>query len=207
MQIETIVPEASFEVALDEHTSGVIVREVISDMVQFTRALVVDSDVAYKKITSLYRQARDWKKVIDGKRKEITEPLRRQTAALNDKAKELTEPLDAVIELANSKANGYLSNLEALKRAEDEKLRAAAALFDAEEELYIPPLEKSAVRGDGAVAVTKKELRFKLLDISKVPAKYLALDEMAIRKDLALGLAEIPGLEVYEETVTSLRVR
>ena len=206
MSTATLVPEASFELALDEHTNGVVVRQVIGDMVEFTKSLIVDSDGAYKKITSLYRQARDWKKVIDGKRKELTEPLRKQVSAINDKAKEITDPLDAVIDLANRKASGYLSHLEEVKRLEDEKLRAAAAIFEAEEELYIPAME-TTVRGNGAVAVKKTELCFRVVDISKVPARYLVVDEAAVKKDLRLGLVEIPGLEVYENSTTQLRVR
>lgn len=206
MSTATLVPEASFELALDEHTNGVVVRQVIGDMVEFTKSLIVDSDGAYKKITSLYRQARDWKKVIDGKRKELTEPLRKQVSAINDKAKEITDPLDAVIDLANRKASGYLSHLEEVKRLEDEKLRAAAAIFEAEEELYIPAME-TTVRGHGAVAVKKTELCFRVVDISKVPARYLVVDEAAVKKDLRLGLVEIPGLEVYENSTTQLRVR
>ena len=206
MSTATLVPEATFEVALDEQTNGVVVRDIINDMVAFTSGLIVDSDTAYKKITSLYRQARDWRKVIDSKRKDMTEPLRKQTAAINDKAKELTDPLDSVIAIANGKASGYLQQLEDLKRKEDEKLRAAAAIFDSEEELYIPPLE-TTVRGNGAVAVKKTELAYRLVDITKVPARYLVIDEAAVKKDLQLGLVEIPGLEVYEKTTTQLRVR
>lgn len=197
--------EQPFELSLDTPSKAVMATNIINDMVEFTKSLVVDSDPAYKKITSMYRQAREWKKNIDARRKEMTEPLRKQTASINDKAKELTDPLDSVIEMANAKANGYLHLLEQAKKKEDEELRAAAALFG-EGELYIPPMEKT-VRGDGAVTVTKQVTKFRLVDISKVPSRYLVVDEAAVKKDLALGVAEIPGLEIYQETTTQLRVR
>lgn len=206
MATSAVLDENPFLVPLENTNHTVIIRNVIDDMVEFTKSLVVKDETSYKKITSLYRQAREWKKCIDAKRKEMTEPLRKQTSAINDKAKDLTDPLDSVIDMANAKANGYLQMLEEIKRKEDEKLREAAALFDAADELYIPPMEKT-IRGDGAVTVTKKEKRFKLVDITKVPTKYLMIDEAAIKKDLQLGLAEIPGIEVFEETTTQLRIR
>jgi hypothetical protein len=45
------------------------------------------------------------------------------------------------------------------------------------------------------------------VDISKVPTKYLMVNEEAVKRDLKLGIETIPGLEVYEETTTQLRVR
>ncbi len=182
------------------------ITSTIRDMLSFTKELVVNSEVSYKKVTSLYRQARDWKKSIEAKRKEMTEPLRKQVSEINDKANRLTDPLDSIIALANAKANGYQRMLEEQRILEEEKIRAAAALFDVEEEIYIAPMEK-VIRGDGAVAVTKTEKKFKVMDISKVPLRYLMVDEKAIAQDIKLGINDISGIEIYEETTTQLRIR
>ena len=206
MPTNALLDSQSFTISLNEKRYDSLIRTTITDMVEFTKALKVDSDSSYKKITSVYRQAREWKKCIDTYRKEMTEPLRKKTAAINDKAKELTDPLDAVIDLANAKVNVYLAMLEEMKKKEDEELRLGAALFDADDELYIPPMEK-IVRGDGAITVTKTEKQFKVIDIAKVPTKYLIVDEAAVKKDLKLGIAEIPGLEIFEEKTTQLRIR
>ncbi len=206
MTIEILKEEDPFLVPLESEQAKIEIRSVIRDMRLFIENLVVDSEKSYLKITSLYAQAREWKKTIEAKRKSLVEPFRKQTAVINDKAKELTDPLDRVIDVANAKANGYLRLLEDVKRKEDEKLKEAAALFDAADEIYIPPMEK-IIRGDGAVTVTRIEKRFKVLDIKKVPTKYLLVDEAAIKKDLNLGLAEIAGIEIWEETTTQLRIR
>jgi hypothetical protein len=182
------------------------VKNIIQDMVSFTESLAVDNDQAYKKITSLYRQAREWKKCLDAKRKEMTEPLRKQASSINDKAKELSDPLDRVIDLANTKANCYQKLLTDIKAKEDAKLREAASFFDTGEELYIPPMEKS-LRGDGALLATKIVRRFRVTDMAKVPAKYLTIDAAAIEQDIKLGLGEIAGIEIYEELTTHLRCR
>ena len=66
---------------------------------------------------------------------------------------------------------------------------------------------ESIVRGDGAITVTKTETRFRVVDLSKVPLKYLVVDEAAIKRDIKLGLTQIDGLELYEEKTTQLRTR
>jgi hypothetical protein len=196
----------SEEVPFQLENNLVQVKSVIKDMLGFATSLVVDNEPSYKKMTSLYSQARSWKKTVDEKRKAMTEPLRKQTAAINDKAKELTDPLDAVIDLANAKSTSYQRLLEDQRRQEEERLRKAADLFDAADEVYVPALEK-VLRGDGASAVTKVEKRFRVLDVTKVPAKYLVVDEKKLIQDIKLGINEICGIEIYEETITSLRVR
>lgn len=197
---------AVIDIGFDEPTNAIAVQSVVSDMVDFAKALVVDSDVAYKKITSLYRQARDWKKCIETKRKEMTEPFRKQVSTINDKAKELTDPLDAVVEIANAKSAAYLQRLEEERKAEEARLRESAAMLDCAEELYIPPVE-TTVRGNGAISYNKKEMKFNVTDLSKVPLKYLMVDEAAVKRDMALGIITIPGLEIFETTTTKLRVR
>ena len=205
MITSVITEENPFEVELDSHFIVAAMLRDASGMVEDAYTLVVDSDSAYKDITALYSRAKEWKKEVEDIRKKLIAPWRAKVAEVNDRAKELTDPLDQVIAIANSKANGYVQQLEAQKAKEDERMRLAAALFD-EEPGYIEPMA-STLRGSGAMAVSKKEKCFRLLDIAKVPAKYLVVDESAVKKDLALGIAEIPGLEIYEETKTSLRLR
>jgi hypothetical protein len=188
-----------------EHHEGMI-KNNINAMVYMADSLSVMNDEGYKQVTSLYRTARDWKKVIEQKRKEMVEPFRKQVAYINDKAKELTDPLDTVIELSNRKANAYVRFLDEMKLKEEAKLKAAASLFEAEDEVYLPPTS-NLLKGSDAVAVTMVEKRFKLTDISLVPTKYLTLNEGEIKKDLKLGILEIPGIEIYEETITKLRAR
>lgn len=201
----TEVMTRTFEVTL-EPSQRFQIKGIIADMLAFSEQLIVNTEDSYKRVTSLYRQARDWKKAIEAKRKELTEPLRAQQSAINDKAKELTDPLDQVIDLANGKANSYQRMLEEIRRKEEESLRQAADLFDAADEIYVPPVER-VIRGDGAVAVTKTQKKFKVADLSKVPLKYLTIDEKAVERDIKLGINEIAGIHIWEEQTTQLRVR
>jgi len=206
MAIEVMCEEDSFLKPLELTEHEMQAKVMIANMLAFVKEIVVNEEAGYMKITGLYRQARDWKKSIESKRKELTEPLRSQTVKINDHAKKLTDPLDIIIDVANAKANAYQRHLEEMKRLEDEKLKSAASLFDAQDEIYIAPMEK-IIRGDGAIAVTKTEKKFRLIDITKVPEKYLMVDEKAINQALKMGINEIPGVEIYETTTTQLRVR
>lgn len=165
--------------------------------------LIVDSKESYKEIDTLYSNAREIKKAVEDRRKYLVEPFRAKITQINDQARELSDPLDQIIEITNAKANGYMRMLEEIKRKNDEKLREAAALFDAVEELYIPEMQQ--IRGKETIMVTKIEKKFRILDITKVPTKYLVIDEATIKRDLKLGISEIPGLEIYEEKTTQLR--
>ncbi len=196
--------ESPVELAYDQAEGAV--KTVIADLLGYANKMVVETEPAYKSMTSLYRQARDWKKVIENRRKELTEPLRRETSRINDKAKEITDPLDKVIDIANSKTNGYMAVLEAQKRQKEEDLKAIAALFDCFEETETVP-ESSTIRGNGAMLVKKAEKKFRTIDLSKVPLKYLMVNEEAVKRDLKLGIENISGLEVYEEITSNLRVR
>lgn len=201
----SLIQEAPFSPLERDEYRGKF-RAIVKDMAEFMGEIVVDNEPAYLKVTSLYKQARDWKKAVEGKRKELVEPFRSSVARINDRAKELTDPLDRVIELANAKVNGYQLMLAERKRVEDEKLRETADIFDAADELYIPPMEKT-LRGEGAIAVTKTEKKFRVTDITRVPTKYLIVDEKSLMQDIKLGISEVPGIEIYETTTTNLRIR
>lgn len=200
--LETL--ETAFEVSFSNPLCETLIKNTIRDMVEFTKSIEVVDETTYKKITVLYKQAREWKKHIDTKRKEATEPLRKQTSAINERAKDFTDPLDTVIELANLKTSTYMKRLESAQSAEEQKLKAAADLFDASDDILVPMVKP--VRGEGASVITKVEKHFRIIDADKIPKKYMIIDEQAIKRDIALGVLDIPGIEIFEEKTTKLRV-
>lgn len=171
----------------------------IGDMLEWAKSIVVDSDDSYGMLYDIYCNARQSKNLLDSRRKELTEPLRRRTAYINGKAKPVLDILDEVIKITNAKANDYRMILE----SKHKDLIDMASIFDADG-VYIPPVESPAMNGTIAV---KKYKRFAVTNIDNVPSKYLKLDEEAVERDLKLGINIIPGLEIFEETTTTLRVR
>lgn len=181
------------------------IKKVVTDMVAFVQDLSVTDHDSFQTATLLYNQARDWKKLIDESRKRATEPLRKQTTAINDKAKEMTDPLTKVEDFVKLKVNDYQRLLEEQHKKEEEKLKETADIFEAGD-VYMPPMETS-MRGLGATATVKVEKKFILKDLSQVPLQYLMLDEAKVKLSIKMGLNEIPGLEIYEEKTTKLRAR
>lgn len=191
--------------AFDIENEVEVVKYAISEMLVRVNSLTVDSEPAFKMVTALYSKAREWQKLIETKRKEAIEPARKIVITINDKAKAIGAPLEEIIEIANTKAASYTRLLEQKRLADIERLNAQAALLDLDQNIAIAQV--APPRGDGAMAYTKVEKRFRVLDLAKVPQKYLKIDETLVDRDIKLGVGEIPGIEIYEETTTLLRRR
>jgi hypothetical protein len=84
---------------------------------------------------------------------------------------------------------------------------AAAKAFD--EPIPAPVAAKDAGRVVGAsgkvtAAATTKWV-YKVTNAAYVPAKYLQVNDAAVKAAIAGGVREIPGLEITEELVTTIR--
>lgn len=171
-------------------TSTPILTEVLSIRSQ-AMSLDVTDQSSFSQATSLYAHARDWKKKIEDRQKEFVAPLKRQIDHVRDKCKELTEPLDIAIDEMNTKCGKFYLQIN----------QTAAAFEDGE---LFPDVRP---KGQGASLAVIRKKRFRITDLEKVPRRYLTISEDAVLADLKLGVGEIPGLEVYEETTTQLRVK
>lgn len=193
------------EIKEDAVPSHAEITKFISDMQLFAENMDVTTEPSFKKITSIYADARNWEKIIDQKRKEANIPEQTIINARNDKAKEVIEPLRLIQSICKRKADEYQRFLEEEKRKEAAKIEQAANIFETDVP-YLPSVSTSH-RGDGAIAYTKTETKFRLIDLSKVPLKYLMLDETRIKQDIKLGIDVISGLEIYTEKTTQLKTR
>ncbi len=196
---------AIVEVNSDVTINELEIKKLITDMQIFAKNLDVTQESAFKKITSIYADAKTWDRIIEQKRKEGNAPFQSRINENNDRAKEITEPLKLIQEICKRKADGYQRMLEEQKRKEREAIESAAAIFDAEMP-YLPPAPTNH-RGDGAVAYSKTETKFRCIDLALVPRKYLMLDEDAVKRDIKLGIAEIAGIEIYQTKTTQLKLR
>ena len=178
----------------------------LGEVVATANDLAVTNEVNFKRITSMYAQAKDWEKQIEFARKAANAPDQDRINLRNDKAKELLTPLKQIQAIAKDKCAKYQEMLEDLKRQEEEKIKQAVAVLELDDMPYIPPAEKSH-RGDGAIAYTRQVYRTKIVDLSKVPLKYLKIDQDAVDQAVDLGIREIPGIEIYQEKVTTLKSR
>lgn len=178
----------------------------VADAAKIIKDFKIEDQGALDWISKIYKSARRCKNQIEAERKELTEPLRGEISVINLKAKRLLEPVDFVINMANAKVAAYEAARAEQKRLSDLALREEADLFEAGESLYIPPLQKN-IEAQEATAITKVEKKFKVVNDDEVPRKYLKIDEDAIKQDIKLGIQNIPGIEIWEETKTTLRIK
>lgn len=200
MTMEVYLPEENLP------TQQEAIKGVVDRMVDYARNLQISCAESFKVATSVWKKAKDIGKAIEARRKEAIDPSRKYIAKINDQAKELTDPLDEIEQIIKEKSALYHKSLEDQRLIEIEQVKEAAAIIGSNEPIYTPPVAK-ALRGDGAIAYTKTELKFKIVDEKLVPRDYLKVDEEKIAAMIKLGVAEIPGIEIYEEQKTILRSR
>jgi hypothetical protein len=197
---------AKIEMDLFVERASIDLKGKLKDIILVASNLSVTNEPAFQQITSFYSQSKDWENQIETMRKFANKPDQERINIRNDKAKELLDPLRQIQSIAKTKTSQYQAMLEEAKRAEQEKAKEAVELLGLEDAPYIPPVEKTH-RGDGAMVYTKTIRKFRIVDQAKVPAQYLKVDEDAVALAIKLGVAEIDGLEIYEEKVTQLRSR
>jgi hypothetical protein len=110
------------------------------------------------------------------------------------------------------------SKAQAEERAKREAAEIEAARNKAQEEAakheieaptvlapVIPAQEKVTRTETGTSAHPRKVWTFEVLDVALVPTEYKIVDEQAIRDGIKMGIREIPGVRIYEETKTIFR--
>lgn len=181
-------------------------KESLHMMVAEAIELDVTNETNFRKMTSIYADSKDWEKRIEFLRKEANGPDQDRINSRNDKAKEILTPLKQLQTVAKQKCEKYQLILEQRKQEEQKKIQQAVDLLGLDDVPMVAPVEKS-IRGDGAIMVSRTVRKFRTVDLSKVPFKYLQVDQEAIDRDIKLGVSEIPGIEIYEEKITQLRSR
>lgn len=169
------------------------------------KALAVVSQEAYNQITLSYNVAKDWEKKIEAQRKALNEPAQAEINARNDRARQITSLLKQMQGIANIKAAEYTQLLEEKKAQEQAQQQEAADLLDLPDPISLP--DEGPVRGQGAAAVTVKKTKWRIIDESAIPRKYLTINSDLVDRDVKLGVFSIPGIEIYEEKTTTLRKR
>lgn len=195
-----------FIITLTDEQKEVEAKAMLADMKAQILAIVPTTEFAFNQITPIYQRAKEWEKAVEDTRKRLCKPLREKIAHINDRALLLSEPLEEIIKIAKAKTSQYQLMLDEEKKKEDAKILEAAALFDLQDEVYIPEA-KTTLRGNGALAVTVTKTHFKVEDITKVPHRYLMVNEAAVKADIKLGITHIPGISIFETQETQLRTR
>ena len=161
--------------------------------------------------------------LIEADRKEMLEPVKAITKYINDSAKKLTVPLKGFEQYLKNALIAYHNKLEQ-KRLKEEKAKAdkekelEAQLKKADSaeavkiERKLDRLDskqltsvRDTTRVGGATTSYKMVWVFQVEDISKVPAEFLNINNVAVNKKIAAGERKIKGIKIYQEKRLAIR--
>lgn len=174
--------------------------------------------------TNLVKPLNDWVKQVNSYAKEISTPLASSENHLKDQLKARAVELERIRAEEARKAEE-----ERLRKEKEirEKAEAEKAANDFDSLLATPEAaaEKEAVREAALeretkavqqehqaqskaiasikVSGTRKVWKHEIVDVQLVPAEFLIVDEVAIRKAVLAGARNIPGVRIFEDVVIS----
>jgi len=160
-------------------------------------------------------QAKQIYNMIEKKRTEMKRPYLDFSQKLDGLCKPLKDSLDIIQNGIKKKIKLHI-DAENKRQAEAERkrLEVEAALNP---EASPPPaapvgssrsvIEKKQVTSSGSAAV-KKVWKWKQTtdNIAEIPVRYLMLNESAIKVAIEMGVRDIPGIEIYEDSDIKLTV-
>ena len=170
---------------------------------------VVGPGTEVKSIT-MATTAKKLNKVINDARMAAKRPYLDMNQTIDGMIRPVQKSLDSIEEGERRKCKAY-RNIVLQKQIEAEKEAAAAKpmkSFGGLNVTKVKPIreaEATVTTIDAGSSSYKKEKVHKLVDITKVPAKYLLLNDKAIKQAIKDGVTAIPGLEIVEEMNMTIR--
>lgn len=152
-------------------------------------------------VTKTYKEVRNIRKAAVDLEKTLCQPFKDKINEIKYKIKEVTDDCDTAIRLCNQKTNVYNVQLAERQRKIEEGLRLL------EEEAPIIIESPKAQSTPHTTTMTRKITTIEVIDITKVPVKYLQINEALVQKDIKLGIRNIEGLNIKEEEKTTLRIK
>jgi len=164
--------------------------------------LTVISVVQENKAYDILKEVRAQEKLIEGKRTSITGPLNQSLRETNSMFKTLSAPLKEAGKIINDKILEFKLAQEkkaAAKMAKKEKIQASHAARGHETHELVPEVAETGK------STMQKRWTYDLVDISKVPARFLELNLGAVRQAIDAGERNITGLKIYQKAGLSIR--
>ncbi len=218
----TVPPPTKAEAAMVVNTT---------DLMQQVERCKILSDEDAEKATSLGSLIADLHNKAEAERKELTSPLNAVIKRINERYKtNLTGPLEAAKELIKAKLGDWMRAQRRLAEEQAAKLlaqqekaeargattRATNLSVQAETALATAQVAGSTRGAVGGSAGLRKVWTWEVVDLAKVPRKFLVLDEAALRAELKRlreaarpesteWTTAVAGIRFFEDEIVSLR--
>ncbi len=205
---------------LDEVREAMAVYDKqIDGMVAQAEALKIIDDDSNATAVSMAAQAKRLNNAIEDARTGFVKPHNEFVKQVNGLAKVYQGRFGAIEAGLKRKISVYSQEKELERRKQEEAARKAQAeiqaKIDAEAkaagvepvkiEAPAVPVQSRVVRTEAGSASQRKVWKFEVTDPAAVPRSYLLVDEKSIREAVKMGVREISGVRIYEETETVIR--
>lgn len=145
-------------------------------------------------------QGHDLIKLVAAERMKITRQLDHQKHDWIELEKELTAPLVAAMQPLKDAVEHYNRELIRIRAHQAEEAQSANTAAPDETTWLTPEVARVALPKG-----VQMKWAFKIVDANQVPNGYWVIDESAIKAAISSGVRTIPGVEIYEEAITTFR--
>jgi len=193
---------------------------MVDQMVEGAKKFVIKDELSRENAVAFAGKAKTIFNEIEKQRKSAIEIPQNYIKSVNNFCNTFKDRLECVEKELKEKIKNYNIQVEMERRKKEEEAKKAAEKFQKEldkeakkkgfEAPIVPipffPKEETKIRTEtGTTAYERVDWKFRIIDIEKIPREYLIPDEKKIDKVVKMGIREIPGIEIYQET--DIRIR
>lgn len=195
--------DTNTSLSLSDSTGRQRLQSTLSDYVSFLRRqpAVCGTAEQQEALIQHVAQGQELIKLVATERLKITRELDHQKHDWMEVEKEMTAPIVAAMQPLKDAVEHY--NREQMRVRQHHMTDAAeqASLAHSDGTNWLTPEIAAPAKPKGV----QLKWAFEIVDRNQVPNGYWIIDEGAIKADIANGFREIPGVRIYEETITTFR--
>lgn len=181
----------------------------------------IKKDDDAQQLTAVLGNANKLIKDLDTLQKHITDPHYRFYKSVLNFKNSFTDRIKSIVRIGKKTLSDYsykkeLERREAQRKAEEEMRKKQAELDRLAEEKGVEKVQldepiiedkKTPIRSETATASSQIKWDFEVLDLEKVPRRYLRcqINKMAVNEAIGAGIREIEGLRIFETSKISIR--
>lgn len=195
--------DTSTSLSLTDSTGRQRLQSTLSDYVALLRRqpAVCGTAEQQEALIQHVAQGHDLIKLVAAERLKITRELDHQKHDWMEVEKQMTAPIVAAMQPLKDAVEHYNRELMRVREHHLAEATQQACLAQGDETRWLTPEIAAVAKPKGV------QLRwtFEVVDRNQVPNGYWIINEGAIKADIAQGVREIPGVRIYEETITTFR--
>ena len=195
--------ETSTSLSLTDSTGRQLLQSTLSDYVTFLRRqpAVCGTAEQQEALIQHVAQGQEFIKLVAAERLKITRELDHQKHEWMEVEKQMTAPIIAAMQPLKDAVEHYNRELMRVREHQLAEAGEQALLAQPDDTRWLTPGIATLAKPKGV----QLKWTFDIVDRNQVPNGYWTIDEGAIKADIAKGVREIPGVRIYEETITTFR--